>query len=406
MTKLAHTHVLRLQPRASHWARLREVCALSASLYNAALEERISHYRAGVRRAERLGLDRPSEIPGWRPIRLFDQNTSLTVIRRADPSGYGSLPVSLMRGVLRRLDVAHRRFLSGKGGFPRFRSAKRYRTLDFTEISGVRMTERAISFKAFGVMITIRTRRHRPFPNGFEPKTLRIVLRERRMELHVAGWADFEPAIRGLEAVGYDAGVAQVMTSSDGVTYPNLRIGAEARRKRLGLEREIARSKRGSNRWRKRIKRLLRLREREANARRTRAHQISRAIADRSAVVVMEKLSLRNMTRSAAGTAEAPGVNVRAKSGLNREILDVGIGLIRDMVRYKAERAGGELVLVNPAFTSRTCSGCGSRRHGFEQRTHRCLDCGQRMDRDLNAARNLLALHTYRGVVTPGARTA
>lgn len=116
------------------------------------------------------------------------------------------------------------------------------------------------------------------------------------------------------------------------------------------------------------------------------------------------------MTRSAAGTAAEPGTNVAAKSGLNAAILDAGWGRFVQMLRYKAERAGGRVLDVDPRMTSRICSGCGTLvPKPLRQREHACPGCGLVVHRDVNAARNIRArglavLTAGGGVVAPGER--
>jgi putative transposase len=97
------------------------------------------------------------------------------------------------------------------------------------------------------------------------------------------------------------------------------------------------------------------------------------------------------MTRSAAGSVEDTGTHVAQKRGLNRAILDAGWGELARMIRYKAERAGGEIVLVEARGTSVECSGCGAAvPKVLSERRHRC-GCGLDLHRDVNAARVILA---------------
>lgn len=106
------------------------------------------------------------------------------------------------------------------------------------------------------------------------------------------------------------------------------------------------------------------------------------------------------MTRSARGTAAEPGTNVAAKSGLNRSILDAGLGRLVQLLSYKCERSGSRLVRVDARGTSQDCSGCGERvPKVLSVRTHDCPACGLVLDRDVNAARNVLA----RGLALEGA---
>ena len=97
------------------------------------------------------------------------------------------------------------------------------------------------------------------------------------------------------------------------------------------------------------------------------------------------------MTRSAKGTVENPGVNVSAKSGLNREILKQTWGMIRQQLEYKAEWAGRTLVAVDARYTSQTCSECGVIDKGSRSgKSFKCVACGYEADADVNAARNIL----------------
>ena len=138
-------------------------------------------------------------------------------------------------------------------------------------------------------------------------------------------------------------------------------------------------------------------------------HEVTSALIRRFETIAIEDLAIGNMTASARGTVETPGRNVAAKSGLNRSILEQTWGMIRQQLTYKAEWAGRELVVVDPRYTSQTCSRCGvieaSSRHG---EIYHCAHCGLRMDADHNAAINILLRAQGRGNDRPGltARTA
>ncbi|MHB8140977.1 MAG: RNA-guided endonuclease InsQ/TnpB family protein, partial [Vulcanimicrobiaceae bacterium] len=135
------------------------------------------------------------------------------------------------------------------------------------------------------------------------------------------------------------------------------------------------------------VKRLARSKEREANARRDYAHKAARDIVNNADVIGLEALRLRNMTRSAKGTAEQPGRNVAAKAGLNRVILDAGFGLLHQLIAEKAEEAARRVVLVDPRFSSQECSRCGTiARESRRKRRFCCVACGFSCHADVNAA--------------------
>ncbi len=117
-----------------------------------------------------------------------------------------------------------------------------------------------------------------------------------------------------------------------------------------------------SRNFRKQKLRVARAHERAANMRRDFLHKTSTAVGETQAVVYVEDLKIRNMTKSARGTAETPGRNVRQKSGLNRSILSQGWGTFLSLLEYRLERNGGRLVRVDPRNTSRTCFACGRER--------------------------------------------
>ena len=204
----------------------------------------------------------------------------------------------------------------------------------------------------------------------------------------------FGPTGRG--ALGLDVGVENLATDSNGVAYGKLSPDRSANRK--PIEHSLARQKRGSRRWRQTQKRLARQRCREAHARRTRHFQIaSKIVSDGPQIIVVEKLCLKNMTCSARGTTEKPGTNVKAKSGLNRSVLDAGLAQFIQILTDKAESAGRLVVTVDPKGTSQRCSDCGEKvAKTLKQRWHTC-SCGAEYHRDHNAARNVL----QRGVVAP-----
>ena len=107
------------------------------------------------------------------------------------------------------------------------------------------------------------------------------------------------------------------------------------------------------------------------------------------------------MTRSAKGSKEEPGKNVVQKSGLNREILSQNWSLLRQQLKYKAEWAGREFVEVDPKYTSQDCNRCHARHNPGSSETYRCAACGLVVDRDVNAAINILAA----GITAAGAST-
>jgi putative transposase len=200
--------------------------------------------------------------------------------------------------------------------------------------------------------------------------------------------------------VGIDRGVAVSAALSTGemLHVPGLTTREQRRLRRL--ERMLARAKRGSNR-RKRVRLAIAgLRARETDRRKDWTEKTSTDIARRFDLIRVEALPIGNMTRSAKGTSENPGRNVRAKAGLNRGILRSGWGLL---VRRLEQKAPGRVEKIRPAFTSQRCSACGhvDANSRESQARFACTACGYACHADVNAARNIAAGHavTARGGV-------
>lgn len=198
---------------------------------------------------------------------------------------------------------------------------------------------------------------------------------------------------RHVAPVGLDMGIAHLATTSGGKHLAGPRALKAAAKKLAKAERIKARRKKGSKQRQRQAWKVGKLHRRVANVRRDRTHKLTTELAKNHGLVAVEALRVASMSRSAKGTVEAPGVNVRAKSGLNREILDQGWGEMRRQLAYKLGWTGGVLVAVDPRNTSRRCSACGhtSRDNRTSQASFACVACGHTMNADVNAAKNILA---------------
>lgn len=208
-----------------------------------------------------------------------------------------------------------------------------------------------------------------------------------------------EPTTGIAPEVGLDLGVATFATLSDGtILHPSSELLARMKRaeERLSWEqRKLSRKYRKgakSRNFAKQKRRLARAHERVANMRLDFLHKTSTAISETQAVVHVEDLKIRNMSRSAWGTVEAPGKKVRQKSGLNRSILSRGWGIFLTLLGYKLSQNGGRLVRVPPQYTSQTCSVCShvTPENRKTQEAFVCVACGHEENADVNAAKNIL----------------
>jgi len=235
----------------------------------------------------------------------------------------------------------------------------------------------------------VRFRRTRTIPDA---RSFRVTL-DNAGRWHIAFAAIPAPieAPGNFEVVGVDRGVAVTLAYSDGtllhVPKPTgIRTAAQA----------LARCKRGSNRRHKAKARLARVHARNTNRRKDFTEKATTDLARRFDLIRIEDLRVANMTRSARGTVDAPGQNVRAKAGLNRSILAGGWGMFAQRLQDKAP---GRVEKVNPAYTSQRCSVCGhiARESRNSQALFRCVACGHTSNADTNAAINIAAGWAVRG---------
>ena len=197
--------------------------------------------------------------------------------------------------------------------------------------------------------------------------------------------------MRKEEPVGMDLGVAKFAAFSDGDFIEPINALRSLEKKLARLQRDLARKKKGSKNWHKTKDKIARLHERIASIRRDYLHKASNSVSKNHAVVFAESLKIANMSRSAKGTVEEPGRNVRAKSGLNKSILDQGWGEFRRQLSYKLSWRGGLYLEVPPRDTSRTCPVCGhtAAENRKTQALFVCVECGHSANADTNAAVNI-----------------
>ena len=192
--------------------------------------------------------------------------------------------------------------------------------------------------------------------------------------------------------VGIDMGIARFATLSDGSFIAPLGSFKRHETALRRAQRAMSRKTKFSNNWKRAKARVQRIHSRIGNARRDYLHKCSTTISQNHAMVCIEDLQVRNMSKSATGTVEAPGRNVRAKSGLNKSIFDQGWFEFRRQLDYKLAWNGGHLIAVPPRNTSRTCPACGhvSADNRQTQALFLCVECGFEENADLVGAINVL----------------
>ncbi len=361
----------RLQPTPAQEQALAEHCAHARFVWNLAVEQH-AHWRPGRKSA-----------PGF-----AEQCRQLTQAR-AEFAWLRAGSVTVQQQALKDFAQAMANFFSGTHRRPTWR--KRGEGDGFRIVAVKEGDVRRLSRNTGEVKIPkvgwVRFRWSRAVPGGV--KSYRVN-RDAAGRWHVAFAAIPEPvpAPGNGERVGVDRGVAASAALSTGelLTVPGLSRAGRSRL--LRLQRKLARAKRGSNRRGKVKSAIAKLKARESDRRKDWVEKTSTRLARDFDVIAVEDLKIANMTRSAKGTLQVPGRNVRQKAGLNRGILASGWGLLVQRLEHKAP---GRVVKINPAYTSLRCSACGivDRKARESQAAFRCRSCGYACNADVNAARNI-----------------
>jgi putative transposase len=318
---------------------------------------------------------------------------------RAENAWLAEGSVIVQQQAIRDHDQAMANFFAGTHGRPRWRKAGRDEGFRIVQLKAgdVRRVGRRWGQVRIPKAGWVRFRWSRPVPEGV--KSFRVT-QDRAGRWHVAFAAPPDPveAPGNGTVAGIDRGVtvSAVLSTGEMLTVPGLTPGEQRRIRKL--ERRLARAERGSGRRGRGKTALAKLRIRETDRRKDWCEKLSTRLAREFDLIRVENLYITSMIRSAKGTVDAPGRNVKAKAGLNRGIRRSGWGRL---VRRLEDKAPGRVERVDPAFTSQRCSACGlvDPESRESQAVFRCTACNFTLNADVNAARNIAAGHavTARG---------
>ncbi len=202
-------------------------------------------------------------------------------------------------------------------------------------------------------------------------------------------------------AVGIDLGVKKLITTSSGQVFDPINSFKANQVKLARLQRKLRKKNKFSQNWKKLNLKINTLHHHIANIRHDYLHKVTTTLSKNHAMIVVEDLKVANMSKSAKGSIEKKGKNVKAKSGLNKSILDQGWSMLVNMLVYKQQWRGGLLVKVDPKYTSQTCSSCGhvAKENRLTQANFSCVECSFGENADINVSRNILAVgHTVLSV--------
>ena len=290
---------------------------------------------------------------------------------------------------LKDLERAYKNFFQNRAAFPRFK--KRGQNDAFRYPQGVKLDQEnsRIFLPKLGWM---RYRNSRQVTGVVKNVTVSQSCGKWYISIQTESEVS-TPVHPSASMVGLDAGVAKLATLSDGTVFEPVNSLQKNQKKLARLQRQLSRKVKFSNNWQKQKRKIQRLHSRIANIRRDYLHKVTTTVSKNHAMIVIEDLKVSNMSKSAAGTVSQPGRNVRAKSGLNRSILDQGWYEIRRQLAYKQLWRGGQVLAVPPAYTSQRCACCGhtAKENRLSQSKFRCQVCGYTANADVNGARNILA---------------
>lgn len=385
----------RLYPTKDQQKLLRDTFFVLSLSYNECLARRKTAYEE---RGETLtAYDQQKDIASWVGNEPWKE-------RIPHAPGLDIVYAQVRNEVPVRLEKAYKAFFrrakmgGEKPGFPKFRSARHYDSLSYTQQGftvemhdGTRLTNSDVATGHEGndgprfqrlklsKIGSIKVRWHRPLQGKIKTCTIRRT---------AGGWyacivCETVSALLPVTdaVVGLDMGLEHLVTTSDSEHIaPAKHLLAAERRLRVAQRRVSRRvggkGKKSSRRRRKAIWALGRIHQHVANQRRHMAHDTARKLVNRYSLIAVENLNIRGMVRN---------------HHLAKAIMDAAWGQLISVLESKATDAGRQLIKVDPKYTSQICSGCGALvPKKLSERTHRCSECGLVLQRDVNAARNVL----------------
>ena len=299
-------------------------------------------------------------------------------------------PCHPLQHALKDLERAYQNFFAKRADFPRFKKKGQSDSFRYPDQKQIKL-DQANSRIFLPKLGWLRYRNSRDVPGDVKNATVSgkngkwyvSIQTERKVETLVHS---------STSIIGIDMGIARFATLSDGSYFAPLNSFKRQEQALVKAQRAMSRKQKFSNNWKKAKANIQKIHARIGNARRDYLHKATTTISQNHAMVCIEDLQVRNLSKSASGTTETPGKNVKAKSGLNKAILDQGWYEFRRQLDYKLEWNGGQLIAVTPQNTSRMCPCCGhvSADNRRTQAQFLCVECGFEENADVVGAINVL----------------
>ena len=380
--RVRKTYKYKLMPTPAQERALEMVLWRCRGLYNAALQERKAAW-------EKCRVS----------VNFAMQSAQLPGIKEVRPE-YRDINAQVLQDVLHRLDKTFQAFFrrveaSEQPGYPRFQGRNRYTSFTYPQVgshSGTVLDGSILSLSKIG---RIPIRLHRPLVGT--PKTVTI---SKEADGWYASISCAEVPIAPLpltgKETGIDVGLKVFLVTAGGSSIENPRHHRTAETGLKKAQRCVSRRKKGSKRWWKAVHQCAKKHQKVKRQRRDFHHKTALTLVREYDVIYLEDLQVRNLSRRPKAKPDGNGGYVHngasRRASLNKSIQDAGWSAFRRILTCKAEWAGKRVEAIPPAFTTQDCSGCGERVHkSLSVRTHVCTHCGLMLDRDENAARNILA---------------
>lgn len=371
----------RLYPNKETACALQWTLDRCRELYNAALSERRDAYKyAG------------------KSINYYDQANDLPEIKHEIREEYQDIASHVLQDVLKRLEKAFQNFFrriknGEKPGYPRFQGRNRYNSFTYPDIAGWKLEGNKLHLSKIG---TLKIKLHREIAGKIKTVTIKREGEHWYVTFACEVGAEKRSPYTD-EAVGIDLGLLHFATLSTGDTLENPRHYRRSEKKLAKAQQSLSRKKRGSHRRKKAVQRVAAYHRKVRNQRNDFLHKQARQLVNTYETIVFEDIKPANLSRAPKSKQDENGKylpnGASAKSGLNKSILDAGWSQFITLCECKAAYAGTvQVIRVDPKYTSQICSGCGVvRKKELSERWHSC-ECGCELDRDHNAALNILRL--------------
>ncbi len=315
----------------------------------------------------------------------FDLIKHVTKLKKRDKTSWlKDADSQALQQSVANMDSAYQHFFKG-GGFPKFKSRHHSRQ-SFQYPQRVKIENKKVYLPKIGWV------KCKGLRADIQGKIKTVTVSFEAYQYHASILFDTKEEIlpNNSKSVGIDVGVSLVVADSNGRRVKPLDLVRELSKLRKRAQ-QLSRKKKGSNNRAKAKAKIAKQNLHIANIRKDFLHKLSKSYSENQAVIV-EDLKIKNMTSKTKGTVEKPCKNAKAKRGLNRSITQQSWGLFFELLEYKLKEHGGELIKVDPRYTSQRCNKCGhiSKENRQSQSKFVCTSCGHTANADINASKNIL----------------